>query len=117
MKRVLVVRLLMIGFALIATAIGGRPTTAQAAALSLREVVQLTLDSNPEIRAAIANRRATDYELRQSQGRYFPDVSVEGDVGREKIDRPLGFAEDVNDRWPTRRQIALTVRQVLFDGW
>lgn len=104
-------------FALMAIAVGGTSAISHAGALSLRETVQHTLDGNPEIRAAIANRRATDHELRQAQGRYLPDVNLDGDYGREKIDRPEGFSEKVNDIWRNRRQISLTVRQVLFDGW
>ncbi|MEM7748770.1 MAG: TolC family outer membrane protein [Pseudomonadota bacterium] len=90
---------------------------AEAGALSLRETIQATLETNPLIRAAEANRRATDHELRQSQALLLPNVRLEGDAGREKIDRPQGFAADVNDRWRTRRQIGVTVNQVVFDGW
>lgn len=106
--------LLRIALAVLVASVG---YGAQAAALSLREAVQMTIDGNPRIRAAIANRRATDHELRQSQGRYFPSITLDADVGRERIDRPEGFAEDVNNIWRTRRQVAVTVRQVLFDGW
>ena len=98
-------------------ACGTAGTLAHASALTLRETVQQTIDGNPLIRAAEANRRATDHELRQSQGRLLPNVSLDGDVGGEKIDRPRDFAPDVNDTWRTRRQVAVTVRQILFDGW
>ena len=88
-----------------------------AAALSLREAVRYALDSNPEIRAAEANRRAVEAELRQAWSRRLPQVDLDADIGGEKIDRPRGFAANVNDVWRTRRQVALSVRQVIFDGW
>lgn len=88
-----------------------------AQAMSLREAVEATVRSNPAIDSARANRRATEYELKQAQGRALPQLSVDADVGREKIDKPLGLAEDINDIWRTRRQGALTARQFLFDGW
>ncbi|MFT5509802.1 MAG: adhesin transport system outer membrane protein [Hyphomicrobiaceae bacterium] len=117
MKCVLAVRLPLFRIALAAIFVGSTYSVACASALTLREAVQLTLDGNPLIRVATANRRATDYELRQSQSRFLPNVSLDGDVGRQRIDRPLGFSEDVNNIWRTRRQVAVTVRQVLFDGW
>lgn len=117
MKRLSKLRSFFLRFALIVILIGSFAAISHAGALSLRETVQKTLDGNPQIRAAVANRRATEHELRQSQGRYLPNIDLDGDYGREKIDRPEGFAEDVNDTWRTRRQISLTVRQVLFDGW
>lgn len=117
MKRLAELRCLILRFTLIVFSIGSAVSISHAGALSLRDTVQQTLDGNPEIRAAVANRHATDHELRQSQGRYLPDVNLDADYGREKIDRPEGFAEDVNDRWRKRRQVTMTVRQVLFDGW
>jgi adhesin transport system outer membrane protein len=92
-------------------------TPAAASALTLNEAVQRAIDGNPLVQAAEANRRATDHELRQSQSRLLPNVNLDGDVGGEKIDRPLGFAANVNNTWRTRRQVALTMRQVIFDGW
>jgi adhesin transport system outer membrane protein len=87
-----------------------------AAAMSLREAVERAVRTNPSVTAAQASRRATTYELRQAQGRLLPQLSLEGDVGREKIDRPLSFAPDVNDVWRNRRQVAVTARQSIFDG-
>jgi adhesin transport system outer membrane protein len=85
--------------------------------LTLKEAVQQTVSSNPAVEAARANRRATEFELKQSQGRALPQLSLDADVGREKIDKPNGLAADINDQWRTRRQGALTARQFLFDGW
>lgn len=86
-------------------------------ALTLREAVEATVRSNPAIDAARANRRAAEYELKQSQGRALPQLSLDADVGREKIDKPNGLSADINDTWRTRRQGALVMRQFLFDGW
>lgn len=88
-----------------------------AAATTLREAVDRTVNTNPAIEAARANRRATDYELQQSIGRRLPRADIEADVGKEKIDRPQGFDPDVNDVWRSRRQGGLVGSQVLFDGW
>jgi adhesin transport system outer membrane protein len=91
--------------------------TPYAGAMSLREAVERTVHSNPAVDAARANRRATDHELRQAQGRALPQVTLDGEFGAEKIDRPQGLAPAVNDTWRNRRQASVTVRQFLFDGW
>ncbi len=117
MPRLKLERLAIIPAGVCAALVYSSHLPAHAGALTLRETVQATLDTNPLIRAAEANRRATDHELRQSQALLLPNVRLEGDVGREKIDRPQGFAADVNDRWRTRRQVGVTLNQIVFDGW
>lgn len=86
-------------------------------ATTLKEAVARTVNTHPAIEAAKANRRATEYELKQSMGRRMPRADLEADVGGEKIDRPEGLAADVNDTWRARRQANVTASLVLFDGW
>jgi outer membrane protein, adhesin transport system len=88
-----------------------------AQAMSLKEAVQLTVNTHPSIAAARADRRATGYELRQAQGRYLPTVDLSADVGEQLIDRPNGLSAATNNKWLTRRQAGVAVRQVLFDGF
>jgi adhesin transport system outer membrane protein len=88
-----------------------------ACAMTLEEAVANTVTTHPSVEAARANRRATDLEMLQSQGRLLPSLDLDADLGREKIDQPQGFAPDVNDQWRTRRQAGLTLRQPLFDGF
>lgn len=88
-----------------------------ASALTLKEAVEHTINTNPGVGAAREARRASGYELRQAQGRLLPSVSLSGDVGYQKVDRPNGLAATRNDRWRERREAIVTVRQILFDGW
>lgn len=88
-----------------------------ARAMSLREAVQITVNTHPSIEAARADRRATGYELRQAQGRLLPTITLSGDVGEQLIDRPQGLSAATNNRWMTRRQANVSVRQVIFDGF
>ena len=92
-------------------------TTASAHALSLRDAIDYAVRTNPQISAAQASRRATDHVLEQAKGRYYPEISLNADVGAQKIDRPNGFGPNDNDKWRTRRQVSLTFRQQLFDGF
>lgn len=84
---------------------------------TLRDAVEHAVRTNPAIDAVLANKRATEYELRQSEGRRMPRLDLDADMGGERIDRPGGFTSDVNNRWRTRREVGLTLNQVVFDGW
>ncbi len=67
-----------------------------ASAVELREAVQAALNSNPEIRQAVANTAATREERKQAQGLWYPRISVEGSAGLRRLRNPtrrsLGIA-------------------------
>ena len=75
--------------------------TTPAYAVELRDAVQSALNTNPEIRQAVANRVATQEERVQAQGLWYPRVSVEGSAGVRSL------------RNPTRRSIGLA-NQTLY---
>lgn len=85
--------------------------------MTLRQAIAQAIKTNPRIKAAQANRRASDYVLDQATGRFLPEVDLRADVGFQRIDKPQGFGPLVNDRWRNRRKATLSVRQILFDGW
>ena len=86
-------------------------------AMSLQEAVHQAVNTHPQIYAAQAGFRASGYVLGQAQGRFFPEVDVDADVGKQKIDRPEGLGPDINNVWRFRRRAGVTVRQILFDGF
>ncbi|HVL78732.1 MAG TPA: TolC family protein [Sphingomicrobium sp.] len=71
---------------------------APAYGIELRDAVQAALNTNPEIRQAVANRQATMEERVQGQGFWYPRVSVEGSAGvrglRNPTRRTLGIADE-----------------------
>src|SRR5678816_1164774 len=69
-------------------------------AVELRDAVQAALNSNPQIRQAVANTAATREERKQGQGHYYPRISVEGSAGVRSL------------RNPTRRSIVLCDREL-----
>ena len=84
--------------------------TTPANAVELRDAVQSALNTNPEIRQAVANRVATQEERVQAQGLWYPRISVEGSAGIRSL------------RNPTRRSIGLADQtlypiegQLIFD--
>lgn len=90
---------------------------ASASAMSLKEAVALSVANNPKIAAAQAGHRASEYALDQARGRFLPEVDIEADAGKQKIDRPNGLGPAVNNEWRFRRQGTINVSQVLFDGF
>jgi len=88
-----------------------------AAAMSLKEAVEQAVSTNPRIEAARANRRATEHVVDQAIGRFLPEVDLRGEYGKQKIDRPEGLGPEVNNVWRKPRQVTLSFRQVLFDGF
>src|SRR3954454_24228797 len=85
-------------------------------AVDLREAVQSALGTNPEIRQAVSNRAATEEELQQGRGFYYPRISVEGSAGVEDLHNPtrkeLGIAD--HTLWPIEGDLILD--QLVYDS-
>ncbi len=84
---------------------------------SLKQAIEVALTTNPRIEAAQASQRATEFVLQQAKGRFLPEVDLNADIGKEKVNRPEGIGPLVNNRWRRRKQAGVTIRQVLFDGF
>ena len=84
-------------------------------AVTLKEAMAVTLESNPEIGQANENREATEFELRQARGLYLPGIDLESGVGIERLDnasRPDGL----DDAPLYLADVGLSVTPKLFDG-
>jgi adhesin transport system outer membrane protein len=90
--------------------------TSPAYAVELRDAVQAALNTNPEIRQAVANRVATQEERVQAQGLWYPRVSVEGSAGIRSLHNPtrrrIGLANST--LYPVEGD--LIVDQLLFNS-
>ena len=84
--------------------------------IDLRDAVQAALNNNPEIRQAISNRVATEEELTQGKGLYYPRISVEGRAGVRDLSNPtrraIGISGDI--LYPIEGD--LIVDQLVFDS-
>ncbi len=85
-----------------------------ASGMSLEEAVAHTLDTNPEIRAAINEHASRKYEVRQARASYLPNLSLDAGYGQEVRNAPATGGEDVD---LTRRELGLSASQLLFDGF
>ena len=77
----------------------------------------MAVSSNPDIGQAIANREATEFQLRQGRGHYLPSIDIEGELGAERADNPSSRANGDQNHVFFRRQGSLVIRQLLFDGF
>ena len=91
--------------------------SAPAASMSLREAISLAMTSNPDVGEAIANREATEFQLRQGRGHYLPSIDLEGELGAEIADNPSSRANGDGNHVFFARHGSLVVRQLLFDGF
>jgi len=85
---------------------------------TLRDAVAVGVATNPEYGMVSASRRATDEELNQGQALFLPSIDVSGDAGFEHSDDPATRArvgDGEEDMF--RRQIGVTLTQMLFDGF
>ncbi|PPD16088.1 MAG: hypothetical protein CTY25_03700 [Methylobacterium sp.] len=93
-------------------------TSAEAQKLTLESAIREAVSSNPAIGEATANRRATDFELRQTQGQLLPQIRIQGDIGPERqrqFDSPVASLR--SSTFDVGRQGNVTVRQLIFDGF
>jgi outer membrane protein, adhesin transport system len=69
-----------------------------AAPISMRDVIAIAVDSNPEIAQAQYNKEAIQFERKQAQGLFAPRVDVEASAGIRYLDNPGRRALGIDDR-------------------
>jgi len=84
---------------------------------SITDAINQAVTTNPGVGEAAANRRATEAEMRQSQGALLPQVRLQADAGPEKLRRYITPAPIDNGRYQDGRQASIVIRQLLFDGF
>ena len=84
--------------------------------VELRDAVQSALNTNPEIRQAVANKAATREERVQGQGLWYPRISVEGSVGVRQLRKPTRRSIGLGDQTLYPIEGDLIVQQLLYDS-
>lgn len=90
---------------------------ARAETFSINDAISQAVLTNPGVGEASANRRATEAELRQTQGAYLPQVRLESSIGPEKFTQAIVPPPTGNGTWLNGRETSVVVRQILFDGF
>jgi adhesin transport system outer membrane protein len=112
-------------FAVAGISVALSPAVAFADAFSINDALHQAVQTNPGVAEASANRRATESELRQTQGTLLPQVRLEARVGPEKFDQSNAIDSSTalpipilgNNAWRNGSNEAVVVRQLLFDGF
>lgn len=86
---------------------------AQSSALTLAEVVEHALNTNPDLLAARQEVLARESEIRGARAGYLPTIDAELGIGREWTESPATGGEGVR---LTREEAALRLRQMIYDG-
>jgi len=87
-------------------------------ALSVDEMVQQTLDNNPQMQKEIGNYRAINYDLDKAKSGWKPNVDLRGDIGLEHTDRSYTNTT-LNDTKDTmvRTTAGIVATENLFEGF
>ncbi len=86
-----------------------------AAAIELKDAVQAALNTNPEIRQAVANKNATQFERRQAEGLWLPRISVEASAGVRQLKNPTRRAIGIAGQTLYPLEASVTADELLFD--
>src|SRR5512139_1078789 len=65
--------------------------------VELRDAIQSAMQTNPEIRQAVHNKLATKEERKQSEGMWYPRISVEGSAGVRDLENPTRRSTGIAD--------------------
>jgi adhesin transport system outer membrane protein len=93
--------------------------SAGAAAQTLKEVVSYAIETNPQVVSVAKRKDAADFAIDAARGGYFPRADFLWGKGRERSQNPTTIAANPADSWVSlnRKQEALIVNQMLFDGF
>jgi adhesin transport system outer membrane protein len=89
-------------------------------ATDLQQAVKQALETNPEVLAAISERKSRDHEIDQALGGYRPSVDLTAGIGYQHLRSPSGSATEPRPFTTTdknRRELGLSARQLIFDGY
>ncbi len=80
-------------------------------ALTIEEMVQETIDTNPSMQKALSDYKAVQYDLDRAKAGYLPTLDLTGGIGPEHTDK-LAYDNDL-----TRKEIGLVGTENLFEGF
>ncbi len=84
-------------------------------ALTVNEMAQQTLDTDPQINQRISELRSMKYDLDKAYAGYKPSLDLEGGAGPQKTDRQGPGIDQNNNLFAT--EASLTLTENLFQGF
>ena len=98
-------------------AILGAVLTVPAEALDLRDALLYVVETNPEIKAAEANKQASEFELDQGRSLYTPRVNLEARTGYSYNDGDTTSDLTAADDPIFGGEGRVVISQMIWDGW
>lgn len=95
----------------------GLALSAPLKAQPLKDAVEQTLQTSPDVLSTAHRRLSIDQEIKQARGGYFPKIDLNLGYGRERTDSPTTRVTDPNGVSLNRREAGITLNQMLFDGF
>lgn len=84
---------------------------------TLRDAVEQALATNPDVLITTNRRLAADQGLKQANAGYLPRVDLVAGIGPERLNSLDSRAAGLSDTTINRRDAAVTLSQMLFDGF
>jgi len=91
-------------------------TGGQSSAETLKQAVEQTLRTNPDIQVNIRESNARQEEVKQAKAGYLPSIDVTAGYGKERSNNSTTRTAGYNDRTLQRGEAAIEVTQNLYDG-
>jgi len=90
---------------------------AQASATTLEEAIQQALNSNPDIRVETNELLSRKEDVEQARAGYLPTIDITAGMGYERSDNNSTRSAGYDHRDLTRKEAAINLQQMLFDGY
>lgn len=94
----------------------GLAVAGSALSATLQDAVQQSLSTNPEVLITTNERLAREQEVAQAKGGYLPTIDLSGGYGTEWSDNATTAVNPGEDVWLARREAAIDLRQMVWDG-
>ncbi|HET6536917.1 MAG TPA: TolC family protein [Sphingopyxis sp.] len=97
----------------LALALAASPAAAQP--MSLKEVIAVAIDTNPQIHQAEMNKQAIEFELEQAKGLYMPRVTLEASAGVRRLENNTRRAQNIANKEMYPLEAQIRAEQTLID--
>ena len=90
---------------------------ADSSAVTLKQAVEKTLGTNPDIQIDIREKNARQEEVKQSRAGYLPKIDITAGYGKERSNNSTTRAAGFNDRTLQRGEAGIEITQNIYDGF
>ncbi|WP_428608274.1 TolC family outer membrane protein [Sedimenticola sp.] len=91
--------------------------SAQVSATTLDEAIQQALSGNPNVRVETNELLSRMEDVEQAKAGYLPNIDITAGIGYERSDNSSTRSAGYNHRDLTRKEAAINLQQMLFDGY